>query len=65
MAASDTGCLAHFVVVFEKESICMSWKLNDAKMFVKIFMMFLKGGRGSNKMSLHFSMNKSSFEWPL
>ena len=36
MAASDTGYLAHFLVAFEMESICMSWKLNEAKIFIKV-----------------------------
>ena len=46
MNASDTGYLAHFLVAFEKESICMLWKLNERqKFFIKIFMTFLKGGR--------------------
>ena len=40
MAAYDTGYLAHFLVAFEEESICMSWKLNRQK----IFMTFLKEG---------------------
>ena len=45
MNASDTGYLAHFLVAFEKESICMLWKLNERqKFFIKIFMTFLKGG---------------------
>ena len=35
MAASDTGYLAYFPAGFEKESICMSWKLNEAKNFRK------------------------------
>ena len=43
MAASDTGYLAHFLVAFEMESICMLWKLNESqKIFIKIFMAFLK-----------------------
>ena len=45
MAASDTGYLAHFLVAFQKESIYMAWKLNERqKIFIKIFMTFLKGG---------------------
>ena len=36
-AASDTGYLTYFPVAFEKESICMSWKLNERqKIFIKI-----------------------------
>ena len=47
MVASDTGYLAHFLVEFEKESICMSWKLNERqKISIKIFTTFLKGGGG-------------------
>ena len=34
--ASDTGYWAHFLVAFEMESICMSWKLNEAKIFIKV-----------------------------
>ena len=46
MAASDTGYLALFLVAFGKESICMLWKLNERqKIFIKIFMTFLKEGR--------------------
>ena len=37
MATSDTGYLAHFLVAFEMESICMSWKLIEAKKFYKNF----------------------------
>ena len=52
MAASDTGYLAHFPVAFEMESICMSWKLNEAKNFMKFFTTFLKKwGRDRNKTS--------------
>ena len=55
MAATDAGYLAHFLVAFEMESICMSSKLNKRqKIFIKIFMMFLKkGGRGRNKTSYY------------
>ena len=54
MAASDTGYLAHFLVAFEMESICMSGKLNEAKNFHKSFMTFLKKeGRVRNKMSYY------------
>ena len=51
MAASDTSYLAHFLVTFEMESICMSWKLNDRrKIFIKILITFLKkGGRVETK----------------
>ena len=42
MVASDTGYLAHFLVEFEKEWICMSWKLNERqKISIKIFTTFL------------------------
>ena len=45
MTTSDADYLAHFLVAFEKESICMSWKLNESqKIFIKIFMTFLKEG---------------------
>ena len=45
MAASDTGYLAHFLLAFEMESICILWKLNERqKIFIKIFMAFLKKG---------------------
>ena len=41
----DTGYLVHFLIAFEKESIYISWKLNKRqKIFIKIFMTFLKGG---------------------
>ena len=44
MAASDTGYLAHFLVAFEMESICMLWKINESKhIFIKIFTTFLVG----------------------
>ena len=46
MAASDTGYLAHFLVAFEKESIWMSWKLNEAKKFRKNFQDVLERGVG-------------------
>ena len=45
MAAFETGYLAHFLVAFQKESIYMSWKLNERqKILIKILMTFLKGG---------------------
>ena len=44
MAASDTVYLAHFLVAFEMESICMSWKLNEAKNFHKNFHGVLEKG---------------------
>ena len=51
MAAFDTGYLAHFLIEFEKVSICMSWKLNERlKIFIKIFITLL-----------HTSVNKSIF----
>ena len=51
MAASDTGYLAHYLVAFEMESICMLLKLNERqKIFTKIFMTFLKkGGKRRNE----------------
>ena len=49
-----SGYLAHFLVAFEMESICMSGKLNEAKNFHKSFMTFLKKeGRVRNKMSYY------------
>ena len=55
MAASNTGYLAHFLVAFEMESICMSQKLNERQnVFIKIFLDVLeKGGRGRNKTSYY------------
>ena len=45
MAACDTGYLAHFLVAFKIESICMPGKLNERqKTFLKTFMTFLKKG---------------------
>ena len=41
-AASDTSYLAHFLVAFKKESICISWKLNERQK--NLIVMFLKGG---------------------
>ena len=57
MATSETGYLAHLLVEFEKESICMSWELNERQKG--------RGGKRRNKTSLHSPMNKSSYEWPL
>ena len=37
---------AHFLVAFEKESIWMSWKLNEAKKFRKTFQDVLERGVG-------------------
>ena len=37
---------AHFLVAFEKESIWMSWKLNEAKKFRKNFQDVLERGVG-------------------
>ena len=55
MAASDTGYLAHYLVAFEMESICMLLKLNERqKIFTKIFMTFLKkGGKRRNETSYY------------
>ena len=44
MAASNTGYLAHFLVAFVKESICMSLKLNEAKNICKNFHDVLERG---------------------
>ena len=57
MAASDTGYLAHFLVAFEMESVCMSWKLNEAKKFMKFFTTFLKkGGRDRNERHIQIEL---------
>ena len=51
MPASDTGYLAHFLVAFKMESICMSWKLKERqKNFHKSFHdVCEKGGVGVEK----------------
>ena len=51
MPASDTGYLAHFLVAFKMESICMSWKLKERqKNFYKSFHdVCEKGGVGVEK----------------
>ena len=52
-----TGYLAHFLVAFEKESICMLWKLNETKNFHNNLHDVLeregRAGRGRNKMSYY------------
>ena len=61
-----TGYLAQFLFAFEKGSICMLQKLNEAKNFHKNFHDVIERGVGVEiKCHIIFFVNKSNYEWSL